>query len=185
MAKLKIVFWRDIPGQVVIRQGRRSTRIRLPGRFMKAIERAAYRLRKKQQDALFEPWHDVTQPYSGDIRLEAKQLVQQLEERVLPVGARDRIRPGTIVGKIAGATGLPGSVVGKINVQDRVTFVQVPAAHAHMIMDKLRGSRIAGRVVQPRLAHPEGDPGPRRHGLGLDVDAHLLGRVELDRVHQR
>ena len=81
MAQLKIVYWRDIPGQVVIRRGGRSTRIRLPTRFMKAIERAGYRLRKKQQDALFEPWHDVTQPFDGDVSLQARQLVQQLEER--------------------------------------------------------------------------------------------------------
>ena len=80
MAQLKIVYWRDIPGQVVIREGRRSTRLRLPKRFMKAIERASYRLRKKQQDALFEPWHDVTQPCaSGDIAEQARQLVKQLE----------------------------------------------------------------------------------------------------------
>ncbi len=80
MAKLKVVFWRDIPSQVVIREGRRSTRLRLSGRFMRAIERAAYRLKKKQQDALFEPWHDVTQPYSGDIREQAQALVQRLEQ---------------------------------------------------------------------------------------------------------
>jgi len=80
VAQLKIVYWRDIPGQVVIREGRRSTRLRLPGRFMQAIERAAYRLKKKQQDALFEPWHDVTQPPEGaDIRIQARRLVQQLE----------------------------------------------------------------------------------------------------------
>ncbi|MGD2171908.1 MAG: virulence factor [Gammaproteobacteria bacterium] len=80
MAQLKIVYWRDIPGQVVIREGGRSTRLRLPGRFMQAIERAAYRLRKKQQDALFEPWHDVTQPLDGvDIRIQARRLVQHLE----------------------------------------------------------------------------------------------------------
>ena len=80
MAKLKVVYWRDIPSQVVIREGRRSTRLRLPPRFMKAIERAAYRLKKKQQDALFEPWRDVTQPFNGDIREQAQQLVQQLEQ---------------------------------------------------------------------------------------------------------
>ena len=93
MGKLKIVYWRDIPGQVVIRQGRRSTRLRLPLRFMKAIERAGYRLKKKQQDALFEPWHDVTQPFNGDIREQAQQLVQQLEEQyteeVLEILIRD------------------------------------------------------------------------------------------------
>jgi hypothetical protein len=48
---------------------------------MKAIERAGYRLRKKQQDALFEPWHDVNQSFDGDVRLQARQLVQQLEAR--------------------------------------------------------------------------------------------------------
>lgn len=80
MAQLKIVFWRDIPGQVVIREGRRSTRLRLPPRFSKAIERAAYRLKKKQQDALFEPWHDVTQPFHGDVKEQAQELLRNLDE---------------------------------------------------------------------------------------------------------
>ena len=81
MGQIKIVYWRDIPGQVVIREGRGSTRLRLQLRFMKAIERAGYRLKKKQQDALFEPWHDVTQTFNGDIKEQAKQLVRQLEEQ--------------------------------------------------------------------------------------------------------
>lgn len=93
MAQLKIVYWRDIPGQVVVRQGGRSTRLRLSLRFMKAIERAGYRLKKKQQDALFEPWHDVTQSFNGNVREQAQQLVQQLEEQyteeVLEVLIRD------------------------------------------------------------------------------------------------
>ena len=80
MAQLKIVFWRDIPGQIVIREGRRSTRLRLPARFMKAIERASYRLKKTQQDAMFEPWHDVAQPFEGDVTQQARQLLQQLEK---------------------------------------------------------------------------------------------------------
>ncbi len=81
MAKLKIVYWRDIPGQVVVREGRRNTRLRLPARFMKAIERAAYRLKKHQKDALFEPWHDVEQPFNGDVREQADKLVQRLQEQ--------------------------------------------------------------------------------------------------------
>lgn len=80
MAQLKIVYWRDIPGQVVIREGRRSKRLRLPARFMRAIERAAYRLKKQQQDALFEPWHDVAQPLDGDdVGSQARRLMQQLD----------------------------------------------------------------------------------------------------------
>ena len=81
MAKLKIVYWNDIPGQIVVRVGGRSTRIRLSPRFMKAIERAAYRLKKQDKDALFDPWHDVEQPFNGDIREQAKILLRQLEEQ--------------------------------------------------------------------------------------------------------
>ncbi len=81
MAQLKVVYWRDIPGRVVIREGRRSTRLNLSARFMHAIERASYRLKKKQKDAMFEPWHDVDQPLQGDIRQQAQSLLQQLEEQ--------------------------------------------------------------------------------------------------------
>jgi hypothetical protein len=81
VAKLKIVYWNDIPGQVVVREGRRNTRLRLSARFMKAIERAAYRLKKQDKDAFFDPWHDVDQPYDGDVREQAKILVRRLEEQ--------------------------------------------------------------------------------------------------------
>lgn len=80
MAQLKIVFWRDIPGQVVYRAGRRNTRLRLPPRFARAIERAAYRLKKHDEEALFEPWHDVAQPLEGnDVAAQARALVAQLD----------------------------------------------------------------------------------------------------------
>jgi len=48
---------------------------------MKAIERASYRLKKQNKDAFFDPWHDVDQPFNGDIREQAKILLRQLEER--------------------------------------------------------------------------------------------------------
>ena len=80
-------------------------------------------------------------------------------EIVIPVGFRDDIQPGTIVAAIAGETGLPGKVVGRINMLDRVTFVEVPTAHAQTIIEKLTGVHFAGRPVRPRLAHPEGESG--------------------------
>jgi hypothetical protein len=80
VAQLRVIYWRDIPGRVVIREGRRSTRLNLSARFMHAIERAAYRLKKKQEDAMFEPWHDIDQSIDGDVRLQARSLVAQLEK---------------------------------------------------------------------------------------------------------
>ncbi|MFT4650665.1 MAG: hypothetical protein ACI8XX_000476 [Polaribacter sp.] len=80
IGKLKIVFWRDIPGQVVIRDRRRSTRLRLSAKFMRAIERAAYRLKKHQKDVWFDPWHDVDQPFMGDINEQGRLLVEHIEQ---------------------------------------------------------------------------------------------------------
>jgi hypothetical protein len=81
MAKIKIVFWRDIPGQVVVRENRRSTRLRLSPKFMRAIERAAYRLKKRHKDVWFDPWHDVEQPFIGDINEQGRLLVEHIEQQ--------------------------------------------------------------------------------------------------------
>jgi hypothetical protein len=63
------------------------------------------------------------------------------------------IRPGAIVRAIALEAKLPGSVVGRITILERVTFVGVPGEHVARIMKALKGTRIGGRVVHPRLAH--------------------------------
>jgi len=78
---------------------------------------------------------------------------EELVEIVIPVGSWSNVRPNSIVGAIAGETGLPGSVVGRIKILEKVTFVAVPSEHVSRIMRALKGVRIAGRVVYPRLAH--------------------------------
>ena len=83
-------------------------------------------------------------------------------EIVIPVGHHNGVRPGAIVGMIAGETGLPGTIVGRINLRERVTFVEVAAEHVDMILNRLRGVRIGGRTITPRLAHPPG--GHQRRG---------------------
>ena len=79
MSQLKVMFWHDIPGQVVVRQGRRNVRYRLSTRFSHAIERASYRLKKQGEDGLFDPWHSVDQPFQGDVLKQAQKLVEELE----------------------------------------------------------------------------------------------------------
>ena len=79
MGQLKIVYWFDIPGQVVVRNGRKNIRLRLSQRFADAIDRASNRLKKKGEDALFDPWHSVGQDFEGDINEQAELLVKRLE----------------------------------------------------------------------------------------------------------
>jgi len=74
-------------------------------------------------------------------------------EIVIPVGSWSRVRPGAIVGAIAGESGLPGHVVGRVNIREKVTFVEVPSEHVSRIMKALKGKKIGGRAIYPRLAH--------------------------------
>ena len=56
MAQVTIVYWRDIPAQVIAGKGRRGAKRALPERFEQAIDRCAMRLGKKDADAYLAEW---------------------------------------------------------------------------------------------------------------------------------
>jgi cvfA/B/C family virulence factor len=51
MPAVTIVYWRDIPAQVIVGKGRRGTKAPLPERFEQAIDRAAMKAGAKDDDA--------------------------------------------------------------------------------------------------------------------------------------
>ena len=56
MAQLFIVYWRDIPAQVIARAGRQSAKRELTARFQEAIDRAAMRSGAHGTDAYLAEW---------------------------------------------------------------------------------------------------------------------------------
>ncbi len=50
MADVTIVYWRDIPAQVIVGRGRRGTKLPLPERFEQAIDRAAMKSGAAESD---------------------------------------------------------------------------------------------------------------------------------------
>ena len=60
------------------------------------------------------------------------------------LGHKAKISPKDIVGAIAGETGLPGRIVGSIEIRDRFSFVDVPAEHADTIIRALDGATLRG-----------------------------------------
>ena len=56
MAKLTVVYWRDIPAQVIVRQGRTSAKRQLPERFGQAIDRCAMKVGARDADAYLAEW---------------------------------------------------------------------------------------------------------------------------------
>ena len=56
MAQLTILYWRDIPSQVVVKAGRRNAKVLLSERFQEAIDMAAMRDKAHETDAYLEGW---------------------------------------------------------------------------------------------------------------------------------
>ncbi len=56
MPELTIVYWRDIPAQVIVGRGRRGAKIQLPERFEQAIDRAAMASGARGTDAYLAEW---------------------------------------------------------------------------------------------------------------------------------
>ena len=51
-----LVRWRDIPSQIIVKQGRKRAKVLLSARFQGAIDRAAMRAKKHSADAYISEW---------------------------------------------------------------------------------------------------------------------------------
>jgi ATP-dependent RNA helicase DeaD len=82
------------------------------------------------------------------------------------LGERDGVRPQELVSAVTSTAGIPGSQVGKVEVRDTHSIVEVAASVAELVAGKLTGSVVRGRRVQARVDQPrEGRParsGPPR-----------------------
>lgn len=54
------------------------------------------------------------------------------------VGKKDKIKPSNILGAIAGESGIPGKLVGSIDMLDNYTFVEVPSKYADKVLDAMQ-----------------------------------------------
>lgn len=80
MADRIIVYWRDIPAQVIIKQGRKSAKRELSLRFTEAIDMAAMRTGAAESGDYLAEWRkaDPT-PVGDDLEAEADKAVAEIE----------------------------------------------------------------------------------------------------------
>ena len=62
MPEVTVVYWRDIPAQVIVGKGRRGSKIQLSERFEQAIDRAAMKCNLRGSDDYLAEWHKA-EPY--------------------------------------------------------------------------------------------------------------------------
>jgi len=97
MAKLISIYWRDIPAQVVGRQGRTNVKKELEPRFAKAIDRAAMRAGRGSSDAYLADWRRETEMVSGDLEAMVAERVAELQEKFDEETLEATVKAGGIV----------------------------------------------------------------------------------------
>jgi ATP-dependent RNA helicase DeaD len=68
------------------------------------------------------------------------------------VGRKQLVTPADLVGKIAGVTRLPATVVGAIDIHQRHALIDIETEHAPLVIEKLTGIRVKGEALAPTLA---------------------------------
>jgi Virulence factor len=80
MAQLTVVYWRHIPAQVIVKQGRQAAKRQLPERFEKAIDRAAMRANLRDTDSYLAEWRRADPVSCGDdLEAEAAAAAARLD----------------------------------------------------------------------------------------------------------
>ncbi len=70
------------------------------------------------------------------------------------VGRQHLITPADLVGKIAGVTRLPASIVGAIDIHEDHTQVDVANEHVETVVAKLAGIRVKNQSLKPVIVPP-------------------------------
>ncbi len=69
------------------------------------------------------------------------------------IGKNQNVKPGDILGAIAGESGMPGKMVGSIDMYDKYTFVEVPREQADIVLQAMKDVRIKGKNIHMEKAN--------------------------------
>jgi ATP-dependent RNA helicase DeaD len=69
------------------------------------------------------------------------------------IGKAQRVTPGDILGAVAGESGIPGRLVGSIDMYDGYTFVDVPAEYAENVLKAMSHAKIRGKNIHVEKAN--------------------------------
>lgn len=69
------------------------------------------------------------------------------------IGKNQNVKPGDILGAIAGESGMPGKMVGSIDMYDKYTFVEVPREQADIVLQAMKDARIKGKNIHIEKAN--------------------------------
>jgi ATP-independent RNA helicase DbpA len=84
---------------------------------------------------------------SADLKLDS-----EMETLFIGAGRKNKIRPGDILGALTGECGIAGEDIGKIEIQDYISFVAISKRVSRRALSGLETGRVKGRRVRVELA---------------------------------
>lgn len=80
MPEVTVVYWRDIPAQVIVGKGRRGSKVQLSERFEQAIDRCAMKVGARDTDSYLAEWRKAAPyEYEGEPDQIARAEADRLE----------------------------------------------------------------------------------------------------------
>ena len=69
------------------------------------------------------------------------------------IGKKQKVKPGDLLGAFAGESGMPGKLVGAIDMYDNYTFVEVPKEYAKDVLNAMKNVKIKGKSINVEPAN--------------------------------
>jgi hypothetical protein len=94
MSEFIIVYWRDIPAQIIKGKGRKAEKNQLSERFEKAIDRCAMKIGAKDSESYLKDWHKRTLSKKETVSDSIQEQVRFLEKQYTDVRINEIIQNG-------------------------------------------------------------------------------------------
>jgi ATP-dependent RNA helicase DeaD len=109
-----------------------------------------------------------------------KSAGSQMETFRIEVGSVHGIKPGNIVGAIANEAGIEGVHIGRVDIRDDHSFVDLPEGMPKQIFKDLQKVRVAGRELRISRVNEKPPKPPRdaagRHSTDRPAERKMLSR---------
>ena len=141
------------------RQSQRGERERGMGERRGADRRAF----ADESNAARRPYRDSERGRSGDGERDERREhrggppAEGMERFRIEVGRNDGVKPGNIVGAIANEAGLEGRYIGRIDIRDDHSTLDLPTGMPKELLQHLKKTRVCGRPLGIKRIGAQGD----------------------------
>jgi ATP-dependent RNA helicase DeaD len=133
------------------------------GEHTPAVDAVASKHAHNQAEAFFD---DEAPRAPRPPREERRAPDAGMETFRIEVGHRHGVKPGNIVGAIANEAELESRYIGRIDIRDDFSLIDLPEGMPREIMDHLKRVRVAGQPL--RISRPGEPRSPEHHGDGAE-----------------